>query len=98
MKADISPKGGEMLVEIKGSEDEEAIQYLRDNCVDVSIAKDVVVKDNSKCIDCGACVSLCPSKAIHVMTDKSIILDNSKCLFCRFCISVCPTKCIHPIH
>ncbi len=97
MKADISPKGGKMLVEIKGPEENMAIQYLKETCVDVSIAKDVVIKDDSKCIDCGACVSLCPSNAISVMNDKTVVLDNNKCLFCTFCITVCPTKCIHPI-
>jgi ferredoxin len=97
MKANISPKGGEMLVEIKGSEEYKAIQYLKDNCVDVSIAKDVVIKDDSQCIDCGACVSLCPSNAISVINDKSVVLDSGKCLFCTFCITVCPTHCINPM-
>lgn len=97
MKADISPKGGEMLVEIKGSEEDKVIKYLKSKCVDVSIAKDVVIKDDFNCIDCGACVSLCPSNAISVMDDKTVVLDNSKCLFCTFCITVCPTKCVKPM-
>ena len=41
-----------------------------------------------KCINCGECVSVCPSGA-HCITEKAHIFDREKCIACGKCANVC---------
>jgi len=46
----------------------------------------IIYLDN--CIGCGACVKICPPKAVTLKNKKACI-DNSKCIGCASCIAVC---------
>jgi NAD(P)H-quinone oxidoreductase subunit I/formate hydrogenlyase subunit 6 len=50
-----------------------------------------------KCIGCGLCPRICPSKAIE-LTEKGskaeITYHVDRCLFCGECVDICPTKAI----
>lgn len=94
MKADITPKGGKMLIEINGNEAQKGINFLEKEGIHVSAVKKVVKKDEEKCIDCGACLSLCPVKAITVEDDWGVEVDDQLCIGCGFCTFSCPTKAI----
>lgn len=50
--------------------------------------------DEKKCITCGACVSICPTKAIAIVKGKAKI-DPSKCIKCRSCAQFCPVSAIN---
>jgi L-aspartate semialdehyde sulfurtransferase ferredoxin len=94
LKADITPKGGKMLIEISGSEAEEGIRYMEKEGIQLNPIKKVVKKDEEKCMDCGECISLCPVNAIKMEEDWTVELDNQKCIGCGFCTTSCPTKAI----
>lgn len=94
LRADINPKGGKMLVEISGPEAEDGIQYIEKAGIEVSRVKRVVKKDEKLCIDCGACVSLCPVKAILIEEDWTVGVDDKECVGCKLCTYSCPTKAI----
>ncbi len=50
----------------------------------------MVVKWNEeKCISCGACVGICPVKALK-QEGKKIIVDETKCISCGACVAICP--------
>ncbi|AUB56638.1 MULTISPECIES: 4Fe-4S dicluster domain-containing protein [Methanobacterium] len=93
-KANITPKGGKMLIEISGSEAEEGIKYMEKEGIQLNPIKKVVKKDEDKCMDCGECISLCPVEAIKMGEDWTVELDNQKCIGCGFCTTSCPTKAI----
>jgi len=48
-----------------------------------------------KCINCFACVRVCPVKAIEVQADKnySVILPN-RCIGCGSCLTICPVNAV----
>jgi len=94
LRADINSKGGKMLIEISGSQVDEGIAYIQKAGIDVSPVKRVVKKDKELCIDCGACVSLCPVKAISVEKDWSVDVNDKECIGCNLCTYSCPTKAI----
>lgn len=48
--------------------------------------------DNSKCVKCGLCATLCPMNNIN-LTDSGIKF-NEKCTMCYRCFSHCPQKAI----
>ncbi|MCE7699451.1 MAG: 4Fe-4S binding protein [Methanobacterium paludis] len=95
LKADITPKGGKMLIEISGSEAEEGIKFLEKEGINLNPIKRVVKKDDEKCIDCGACVSLCPVTAISIEDDWSVEVDDKLCIGCGVCTYSCPMKAIN---
>lgn len=94
LKADITPRGGKMLVEIGGPQGSKSISYMEDKGIEVTPILKVVKKDTDKCLECGACVSLCPVEAICILDNWDIDIDNQKCIGCGFCISSCPTQAI----
>jgi L-aspartate semialdehyde sulfurtransferase ferredoxin len=94
LRADITPKGGKMLIEIRGSEAEKGIEYMEKEGIQLTPIKKVVKKDEEKCVDCGECISLCPVEAITINPDWIVELDDQKCIGCGFCTSSCPTKAI----
>ncbi len=60
---------------------------------------------NDECIDCGACVAVCPNEAINegAATDVPVYwIDAERCSECvgaedsPQCIEVCPVDCIVP--
>ena len=94
LRADINSKGGKMLIEITGEGAEEGIAYIENEGIVVSPVKRVVKKDEDLCIDCGACVSLCPVKAISLDNDWTIDVKDKECIGCKLCTYSCPTKAI----
>lgn len=46
-----------------------------------------------RCILCGACVGVCPGKAISI-TDGRTVVDYRKCISCFCCQESCPVKAI----
>lgn len=94
LKANITPKGGKMLIEISGSEAKEGIKYMEKEGIQLNPIKKVVKKDEEKCMDCGECISLCPVNAIKMDEEWTVELDNQKCIGCGFCTTSCPTKAI----
>ncbi len=46
-----------------------------------------------KCVGCGECEKVCPTKAIRLKNNKSVI-NGLKCIGCATCIAVCPYAAI----
>jgi len=49
--------------------------------------------DDSKCSNCGACESACPTEAISEKNGKRWI-DPAKCAGCGACTGACPVEAI----
>ena len=50
--------------------------------------------DESQCLSCGGCVSVCPQEAI-VLRNLKAVIDKEKCTACEICIKTCPIGAIH---
>lgn len=85
-------------MEIDSAQAERAIRAFRDRGVTVDVRK-LIEKDEEKCIDCGACVSLCPVDAITFDEDFSVVLEEAECLgiTCGLCVDACTTRAIRLI-
>ncbi|MDE6373094.1 MAG: EFR1 family ferrodoxin [Clostridia bacterium] len=53
---------------------------------------DGIKADESKCIGCGSCASVCPMRNIGVVDGKAKF--NGKCTMCYRCFSSCPGRAI----
>jgi ferredoxin len=99
MKASISPdQEGHMALELTGeaAEIDKGIKYLKEQGVKVEpLSKDIKVNWD-KCIQCTACVSICPTGALHIKDRRTmeVAFDAEKCIACELCIRPCPPRAI----
>lgn len=93
LQAQIIDGGGKLLLEIEGEEKcvDAGLKYLRDCGVSVKEVCDFVSKDESKCTNCGLCVSICPADAIEMDRETWVVKFNTeKCIGCFMCVEACP--------
>lgn len=96
LHADLTPEGGEIFIGIDASEDKvnEVIELFKENGVETEKIERGIRLDEDSCLECGACVSLCPTKALSLTDDYSLKLDENKCVYCKACIPVCPVRAL----
>jgi len=70
--------------------------HVRDKKCPGGICKDLIqyfiLED--KCTGCGACLKLCPQKAIQGETKKLHTIDLAKCIRCGICRDACPFEAV----
>ena len=90
---------GIMVVELSGENDkyEEGIEYLRKQGVIIQLLSRDVRRDEDRCIQCGACTSVCPTGALSIPDQESmeVVFDIEKCVACSLCVDACPSKAMH---
>jgi len=50
--------------------------------------------DQSECVDCGACISVCPREVFSFDADFKLAVAEDKCVLCGKCIPACPHKAL----
>lgn len=96
LKAYVTPQEeGLMVLELTGEDKnfKKGIEYLQSCGVKIQPLGQDVIRNESKCTDCGVCVPICPTGALVVepLTRKVHFYDN-KCIACELCVKVCPTR------
>ncbi|MEJ2295401.1 MAG: 4Fe-4S binding protein [Candidatus Lokiarchaeota archaeon] len=71
-------------------------QSLRENDVIVN-KKGRIIVDDEKCIECGACISICPTDALHYDINDQLEFSYDKCIGCLLCIDSCPRRAIEEL-
>jgi len=94
LKAYVTPQEeGLLVLELKGEDKnyDRGIEYLDRIGVMVQPLSQDIIRNNTKCTHCGACVTICPGDAfvIDPITRKVHFYDN-KCIACELCVAVCP--------
>lgn len=49
-----------------------------------------IIIDEDKCINCGACISLCPTDALCLDKEDKFRFYYEKCIGCLLCLDSCP--------
>ena len=49
-----------------------------------------ILIDEEKCLECGACISLCPTEALCFDGDFKLKFVDDKCIGCNLCLDSCP--------
>jgi len=86
---------GELVIELKGKKQNYAdgIKYLQGLGVKVQPLSQDVTRDEERCTQCGACITLCPTGSLYM--DKKtmkVIFDPEKCIACELCVKGCPPR------
>lgn len=93
LKFSTGRSGTNLLLDIPEDKISSITEELKKNDVIVN-KKGRVIIDIEKCIDCGACISLCPTEALHMDERELLEYSLEKCIGCLLCIDSCPRYCI----
>jgi len=97
LQAKLDGSGGRMMLSLRGDEKDisDAVAHLISIGISVTPMENYVKRDEKRCMDCGSCISVCPTFAFEMDRETwDVILDTNKCIACGFCISACPTHAI----
>lgn len=96
LKASVTPREeGLLILELSGDTDRlsEGIAYLESSGVTVQALSQDIIRNEDRCIHCGACTSVCPTAALALdRTTFKVEFDQSKCIACEHCINACPVR------
>jgi formate hydrogenlyase subunit 6/NADH:ubiquinone oxidoreductase subunit I len=72
---------------------EEKVKTITESLIESNIKvnkKGRVIVDLDLCIDCGACISLCPTDALHINGEERLEFSYETCIGCLLCLDSCP--------
>ena len=94
LKALVTPgEEGLMVMELTGDQRnyDKGVEYLTEAGVKIQALSQDVVRNESRCTHCGACITLCPTGAFSLEPQtRKVIFDHTKCVVCELCIKACP--------
>jgi len=94
LRADVGAREGEMIVEVDDEKVKKVEEVLKRYGVEIQELGEGIVKDDSKCIHCGLCISVCPMEVFKFDENWRVVLDPKKCIHCGFCVRVCVTQAL----
>ncbi|MDD1693722.1 MAG: 4Fe-4S binding protein [Methanoregula sp.] len=93
-RANIDSSEGEALIDVPDNQ----CRLVRDSMVglgaEVRILEHGVNLNESECVDCGACISVCPREVFSFDRDWKLVLAEEKCILCGKCIDTCPHRAL----
>ncbi|WP_292366688.1 MULTISPECIES: 4Fe-4S binding protein [unclassified Methanoculleus] len=89
-KANIDSMAGEMLIDIPDKDADLVRQRLEEMGVTVRVMENAVVRDEEECVDCGACISICPQEVFSFDEEWRLRVKSERCVLCGKCIQACP--------
>lgn len=89
-RAFVDASVGEIVVDVPDEDVERVAAAFRHRDVEVHEMVTPIWFEEAECIQCGACVSVCPLEVFSRNEDGSISMDLKRCVLCRTCITMCP--------
>lgn len=93
LKFSTSPTGITILLDIPEDKIKTITESLEKNNVILN-KKGRISINWDKCVQCGACISLCPTDALHFDDEVKLEYSEDSCLACLICLDSCPRHAI----
>ena len=101
LKATVSPgQEGQMMLDLTGEKAnyDRGMKYLKEIGVEVQPLSQDVIRDESRCTHCGACVAICPAQAFTVDPEtRKVLFNDERCVLCGLCVKACPPRAMNII-
>ena len=94
LRAKMDYDEGTIVISVLGDEKQQksVVDALVKKGVDISRLEKNITNDTDRCVDCGACIALCPTGAISFDKDWTISVEGEKCIRCGVCVEACPLR------
>ncbi len=89
-RAQIDSSEGEALIDVPDESCELVRRRLEELGASVRILEDQIELNEQECVDCGACISICPQEVFSFDDDWKLRVDARRCVLCGRCIEICP--------
>ena len=83
------------MLELSGKQEDydKGISYLTKAGVKIQALSQDVSRNEERCTQCGACITVCPAGAFQLdPVTRRVNFVNEKCLACGLCIKSCPPR------
>ncbi len=94
LKAEVTPgEEGLLVMELSGERDayDKGVKYLKSTGVTIQSLSQDVIRNEARCTDCGACITICPTGAFTLeKATRKVKFDHTKCVVCELCVKACP--------
>lgn len=89
-RANINSMSGEVLIDVPDPDVAIVCDTMKRAGADVKILERSIARNENECIDCGACISVCPQDVFSFDEEWRLCLEASKCVLCGKCTTACP--------
>jgi len=86
--------GGEVIIEIEDRHYDKIRDEFISRGVSVIPLNTPICRNKKECVECGACISVCPSKVYGFDHAWNLTMDVQKCVRCGLCIDMCPHQAL----
>jgi ferredoxin len=93
-RAIIDSSEGEALIDVPDDQCRLVSDTMSTLGAHVRILDHGVSLDESECVDCGACISVCPREVFSFDPDWKLRLEEGKCVLCGKCVEACPHRAL----
>jgi ferredoxin len=89
-RAFVDAATAEIVIDVPDDRKEKIVDAFRRREVEVRELDTPLLFDEAECVQCGACVSVCPLDVFKLNEDRTITIDLKRCVLCRTCLTMCP--------
>jgi NAD-dependent dihydropyrimidine dehydrogenase PreA subunit len=93
-RAQIDSSTGEVLIDVPDKDAAFISERMRAMGAQVRLLENAIVRDQNECVDCGACISVCPREVFAFDEGWKLHISPERCVLCRRCILACPHQAL----
>lgn len=85
---------GEIVADVMEEHYEKMYKALSSRGARVTRLDSPIEWNEDECVECSACISVCPTKVFSLKKDYSLKVDKAKCIQCGTCVEMCPQRAL----
>lgn len=89
-QAQIDSTQGRIVADVTKEEFKKFKKAMTSRGAEVIVLDTPIIRDEEECVECGACVSVCPVKVFVLGDDWGLQMAQEKCIQCGTCVEMCP--------
>ncbi|MCQ6962229.1 4Fe-4S binding protein [Methanolobus chelungpuianus] len=85
---------GEIVADVMEEHYEKMYKALSSRGARVTRLDSPIEWNEEECVECSACISVCPTRVFSLEEDYSLKVDKAKCIQCGTCVEMCPQRAL----